>query len=1024
MISPTRCQRMKNFPLYIPYGNFRVRNVLKDFRDQSFGEKTTNSKTAQVLFLGTGEDMRKTLLATTAEHVNNFHFHLNDNCPSIVARNIMMLKILSAQDFDPNKEQDFSFLWDVWYNTEWPEITRKQFLIVLNDLLDGKLPENVTVPDPNHYKSLKKIWKVWYTISSRNQSKSEMLLCKTKMKRSELFITSHETTIVPPRNSDEKITHVKAFSRAVNEITKYLMKRNAIGDLEDSLGRIIEQEFQAFYERGSCRLQNELETVCINSSFLNPDTEQWQVDYASCPFLGYLPLSQDQELITSVKDKILLPTCQKILKDTVNSFRSRIADIQVFFHLEDALEFCFTNANKFDVIDCSSADRIGLANILNAASGRLSNNPGAVLFTTSQDWDTFAPTVELYVEHVLCCPLRMIPTIYGLKLNDYVELGSRYPPSWYYAVPSNLSWQKAIHFFQNIVMSPSSSLTEFLNKLAQKCFVSERFPKPSQVLSYQMAVLERHHYSPLTFHYIVSYMNQRLGGDHWIKDAHLLEIPALFNITRPSHFIHGIDLKCSSITCSGSTEYYVIDNFSLEIKEKSEKIVATFLIASAHNLPEAYCVYVIDSMHHCPLLNFGSLKSMHTEKFHLPHPFSRPTPSPVVVPCPGASVMKVNSCIESEDEFKLKIIFDCNEIVSGLTLSTDQVLPCKSAHQVTISLKQPSKRNSLTLSFPYPILVDEISAILHSTDRFIELVLKKGWWEPWPVEFQSNEEWKWNVDSLKPWESHASRSISKFDCTALDFHLKLQFNFDFKLNDPGNKSSVMEPSHWNLRAEQLNEKEALQNLRRRFKSLLLDPTTEDLKYFVIQTTGSSTTDWCIMVLIHKPLLTSPLGSPVLLLTVLDKQMANILKKQGKLNEETYTKERSRAVKSMSGKLGKIFSVEPYELLLWNLILRLNSTKIVPGSEQTRLLPSGMNNSWLFATFMSPLYVDAPVNLKDFNAQFSTNDSTSANEKCCGACKKVPQFPKRCSRCRSIVYCSVECQRSNWPQHKLLCNRKK
>jgi hypothetical protein len=75
--------------------------------------------------------MRETLQATTAEHVHNFHFHLNDNCPSIVARNIMILKILSAQDFDPNKEEDFSFLWDVWYNTEWPEITRKRFLIVL-----------------------------------------------------------------------------------------------------------------------------------------------------------------------------------------------------------------------------------------------------------------------------------------------------------------------------------------------------------------------------------------------------------------------------------------------------------------------------------------------------------------------------------------------------------------------------------------------------------------------------------------------------------------------------------------------------------------------------------------------------------------------------------------------------------------------------------------------------------------------------------------------------------------------------
>jgi hypothetical protein len=101
------------------------------------------------------------------------------------------------------------------------------------------------------------------------------------------------------------------------------------------------------------------------------------------------------------------------------------------------------------------------------------------------------------------------------------------------------------------------------------------------------------------------------------------------------------------------------------MKEKSEKIVATFLIASDHNLPEVYCVYVIESVNHLPVLSFGSLKSMHTEKFHLPYPFSRPTPSPVVVPRPGESSIKVTSCIESENEFKLKIIFDCHQNVSG-----------------------------------------------------------------------------------------------------------------------------------------------------------------------------------------------------------------------------------------------------------------------------------------------------------------------------------------------------------------------
>jgi len=39
---------------------------------------------------------------------------------------------------------------------------------------------------------------------------------------------------------------------------------------------------------------------------------------------------------------------------------------------------------------------------------------------------------------------------------------------------------------------------------------------------------------------------------------------------------------------------------------------------------------------------------------------------------------------------------------------------------------------------------------------------------------------------------------------------------------------------------------------------------------------------------------------------------------------------------------------------------------------------------------------------------------------CAECNKESNDLKRCARCKSIVYCSPACQRSNWPQHKLSC----
>ncbi|KAK0190457.1 hypothetical protein F5146DRAFT_554075 [Armillaria mellea] len=57
-------------------------------------------------------------------------------------------------------------------------------------------------------------------------------------------------------------------------------------------------------------------------------------------------------------------------------------------------------------------------------------------------------------------------------------------------------------------------------------------------------------------------------------------------------------------------------------------------------------------------------------------------------------------------------------------------------------------------------------------------------------------------------------------------------------------------------------------------------------------------------------------------------------------------------------------------------------------------------------------------------------SNSRNQNQCHWCQKTPQDLgsdkpfQTCSRCKEVIYCSTECQRLNWPLHKLPCSKSK
>jgi len=103
--------------------------------------------------LGCG-DLRNPLLTTTAvgdkhnagQYYENLDIHINDASLSVIARNILILKIISCPKFDPNDDDDMDYVWDIWYNTTFSHSTTKRFMEDVKSLLDSPLPANSIIP--------------------------------------------------------------------------------------------------------------------------------------------------------------------------------------------------------------------------------------------------------------------------------------------------------------------------------------------------------------------------------------------------------------------------------------------------------------------------------------------------------------------------------------------------------------------------------------------------------------------------------------------------------------------------------------------------------------------------------------------------------------------------------------------------------------------------------------------------------------------------------------------------------------
>ena len=280
-------------------------------------------------------------------------------------------------------------------------------------------------------------------------------------------------------------------------IKNLLCSKTFFGNLEQQSNHI---QLDCFIQSGNCQpITGKI--VCINPTFLTMKTENWEVYPFAFPYENYFPVTFEEQLDSNLSfgtDISDYSFCKNKLQFLVSELRSRKDRITFHHHFGDCIQLCLENnkfQNKFHVIHCSQLiASVGLANIITATYYCLNEeNPDSFLLTETREWKRLEnSSLAQYVKMSLCCSISMIPTMYGVRLANHLQLGIPFCTELHDVVLSNtvnLKWCKTPGYSSNVKLNISATMKEAIDRLAQSRFVQveeerEESEFPNRLLTY------------------------------------------------------------------------------------------------------------------------------------------------------------------------------------------------------------------------------------------------------------------------------------------------------------------------------------------------------------------------------------------------------------------------------------------------------------------------------------------------------------------------------------------------------------